>query len=198
MNGKSKNMLSKIWYNNFTSCFWFLHLSLKLRFFAYVMLSVPFAHLLWKSKCLLMPKFFSYINVLHLFGMLSPSQFQQCPLCWGYNPKKHQQPPKSTTMMSRSFPSAGLTTLASTLWTGRGLERPLTSGRPGTWQWAWWGVSSEAQNSLSQLVWNKCLHIEICIFFCCQSDIRYVTKVGHWMMGSHFFCKIHTSIGCSS
>ena len=96
-------MLSKIWYNIFMSCFWFLHLSLKLRFFAYVLLSVPFAHLLWKSKCLLMPKNLSYRNVLHLFGMLSPRQFQQCPLCWGYNPKKHQQPPKSTTILKVLF-----------------------------------------------------------------------------------------------
>ena len=63
----------------------------------------PFAHLLWKSKCLLMPKILSYRNVLHLFGMLSPSQFQQCPLCWGYNPKKHQQPPKSTTILKVLF-----------------------------------------------------------------------------------------------
>ena len=171
-------MLSKIWYQIFTSCFWFLHLSLKLRFFAYVLLSVPFAHLLWKSKCLLMPKILSYRNVLHLFGMLSPSQFQQCPLCWGYNPKKHQQPPKSTTILKVLFNN-------------------------NRWRWCshkslyiydilmLWILKNilEAQNSLSQLVWNKCLHVEICIFFCCQSNIRYVTKVGHWMMGSHFFVK---------
>ena len=35
MNGKSKNMLSKIWYYIFTSCFWFSHLPLKFRFIAY-------------------------------------------------------------------------------------------------------------------------------------------------------------------